>query len=187
MTLKMFRPAELGKASAEIANGFTVREMRPGEEADWSYACLNSFDIESVTAEYYEKMMANDKGVRMQDVFFVCKEDKPVGTATARMEEADPFLHFVAVNPDFRGYKLALPVIAAVINRHLEMGRDGCFLWTDDWRVPAVKSYLNLGFLPVLFNEGAREAWEKEIRLFGINRLKAYNADMSPAEDIVAY
>ena len=186
MTFKMYRPAGLGMAEMKLVPGFTVREMRPGEEADWSYACLGSFDREEVSPECYEKMMAHDEGVRMEDVFFVCKDGKPVGTAAARMEKDDPFLHFVAVNPDFRGYKLALGVIAAVINRHIELGRKGCFLWTDDWRVPAVKSYLNLGFLPVLFDEGAREGWEKELRLLGIGSVKAYNADMTPAEDIVA-
>ena len=162
MTFKMYRPAEFGRAEANIDQGFTIREMRPGEEVDWAFSCLSSFDIESVTPEYYEKMMAHDDGVRMCDVFFACKDDKPVGTATAKMEKGEPFLHFVAVNPDFRGHKLAQPLIA-------------------------VKSYLNLGFLPVLFEDGVREGWEKELRLFGIKSVKAYNADMTPAEDIVAY
>ena len=186
MTFQMYRPAECGIPEAKIAEGFTVREMRPGEEADWSYCCLNSFDIESVSPEHYEKMMAHDEGVRMCDVFFACKDDKPVGTAAARTENGKPFLHFVAVNPDYRGHKLALPVICAVISRHIELGGEGCYLWTDDWRVPAVKSYLNLGFRPVLFNEGAREAWEKELSLLGISSVKAYNEDMTPAEDIKA-
>lgn len=187
MQLKMYRPAELGKPEAKIAEGFTIREMRPGEEADWAYGCFTSFGIETVTPEHYERMMAHDEGVRMQDVFFVCKDDKPVGTATARTDDkGDPFLHFIAIHPDFRGHKLALPLMVAVINRHLEMGREGCFLTTDDWRVPAVKSYLNLGYLPVLWSDDARERWEKMLRIYGIKSVKAYNADMTPADDVIA-
>ena len=187
MTFKMYRPSALGKADVKVAEGFTVREMRPGEEADWAFCCLTSFDVDSASAEYYEEKMAHDEGVRMCDVFFACKDDKPVATATAKLEKGEPFLHYVAANPDFRGHKLALPLISEVVNRHIDLGRDGCYLWTDDWRVPAVKSYLNVGFLPVLFEEGAREVWEKELRLFGMKSVKAYNADMTPADDVVAY
>ena len=186
MQLKMYRPAECGRPEIIVPEGFTIREMRPGEEIDWSYCCFDSFGVESVSPEHYERMMAHDEGVRMCDVFFVCKDDKPVGTSTARTEKGEPFLHFIAVHPDFRGHKLASPTIAAVINRHMDMGRHGCFLTTDDWRVPAVKSYLNFGYRPVLWSDDARERWEKMLRIYGIERVAAYEADMTPAPDIIA-
>jgi hypothetical protein len=35
------------------------------------------------------------------------------------------------------------------------------FLTTDDWRIPAIKSYIRAGFIPDLSTEDFKARWEK--------------------------
>ncbi|NLA84718.1 MAG: hypothetical protein GX854_09405, partial [Clostridiales bacterium] len=37
-------------------------------------------------------------------------------------------------------------------------------LRTDDWRIPAVKTYLRLGYMPVVIHENQIERWKKILR-----------------------
>ncbi len=185
MQLKMYRPAGGVLPGIELKPGFTLRRMRPGEEADWSYCCLNSFGIEDVSAEHFKSRMT-DETVSPENIFYACFEDKPVGTATAQVKDGEAFLHYIAVNGAYRGNGLATSLIVTVIKRHLSQGREGCYLTTDDFRIPAVKSYIRLGFLPVLWSDDARERWEKVLANCAVEHIQAFNADMTAAEDIAA-
>ena len=40
-------------------------------------------------------------------------------------------------------------------------GMESAHLTTDDWRIPAIKSYLRAGFEPVTMGEDFPERWEK--------------------------
>lgn len=187
MQLKMYRPADLPIPDYPIPEGFTIREMREGEEACWAYCCLGEFAHE-VSPDAYNRSMAKDPGVRMCDVFYACIDDKPVATCTARTSDTgEPFLHYVACNPDARGHGITYPLISKVLQRHAEFGRYGCALTTDDPRLPAIKIYLKMGFLPVL-REGdpdVRTRWGKVIAHYNMKSVKCVNDDYSPnSEDI---
>ncbi len=187
MQLKMYRPETLALPEIVVPEGFTIREMRPGEEACWSYCCMGEFGVDTLSEEAYLRKMASDSSVEMRNVFYACRNDEPVGTATAKCsEEGHPYLHYIAVNESARGHRLAYALIATVLHRHAENGRLGCFLTTDDFRVPAVKSYINMGYLPVLWTDDARERWEKMLRIYGMKSIRAYDAVMNPAPDIEA-
>ena len=51
-------------------------------------------------------------------------------------------------------------VCAAVVARFLQAGYERIYLKTDDWRLPAIKVYLQLGFVPFLFTMGMEERWK---------------------------
>ena len=70
-------------------------------------------------------------------------------------------LHMVAIAPRWRGRGLSLPLNATALERML----NGSYveprpkaapryvrLLTDDWRLPAIRSYLRLGFEPLVPN-----------------------------------
>ena len=46
------------------------------------------------------------------------------------------------------------------LNRLLDCGYADIYLTTDDFRLPALKTYLQLGFLPDMFNEEMPERWK---------------------------
>lgn len=185
MQLKMWRPADMPLPDYPIPEGFSIRVMRPGEEAMWAYCCLGEFGVTDVSDAYYKRTMDD---FPMDHVYYVCnKDDHPVATASCQVKnEGEPFLHYIAVNPDYRGCKLAKPLIAQILKRHVEEGRYGCFLTTDDPRLPAIKTYLTMGYCPVLWSDDARERWEKALAALGIERVAAYMPDLTQVEDIVA-
>lgn len=68
-------------------------------------------------------------------------------------------LAWVAASPQHRGRGLGLAVCAAATRRFLEMGYRRVYLKTDDWRLPALKTYLKLGYRPYLFAAGMESRW----------------------------
>jgi mycothiol synthase len=70
-------------------------------------------------------------------------------------------LGWVAGHPGHAGKGLGLVVCAAALRRFLDAGYERIYLKTDDWRLPALKTYLKLGFEPFLFQAGMAERWKK--------------------------
>ena len=40
-------------------------------------------------------------------------------------------------------------------------GMETAYLTTDDWRIPAIKSYLGIGFVPDTSTKDVAERWDK--------------------------
>jgi len=173
MQLKMYRPPHLPLPNVPPPAGFSIRAMRPGEEVAWSFCCLGEFDITQATAEGFRLKMHDQP---LSEIFYICGEDDhPVGTATAQMLNGQPFLHYIAVHSDFRGRGLAKPLMSRVLARHAGLGRAGCYLTTDDPRLPAINSYVQFGWCPVLWSEDAVSRWKEVMRLLNIDRLDTYD------------
>ena len=47
-------------------------------------------------------------------------------------------------------------------------GMETAYLTTDDWRLPAIKSYLRVGFEPDLSTDEFRERWKVIYELLGL-------------------
>ena len=78
--------------------------------------------------------------------------------------EEDPSggeLGWVAGDPDHKGKGLGLAVCAAVTARFLQAGYRRIYIRTQDWRLPALKTYLKLGYVPVVKDEDMAERWRK--------------------------
>jgi mycothiol synthase len=83
--------------------------------------------------------------------------------ATHNPSDLHPFggeLGWVAGSPAHTGKGLGRAVCAAVVARFIQAGYERIYLKTDDWRLPAIKVYLQLGFEPYLFTEGMEERWK---------------------------
>ena len=167
-----------------LKDGWTVRGMGEGEGAAWARICEGAgfFDSAEMGAdERWQAAMGSDPGVKTENVFFACDpQGKPVATAAARLIVGDErekypptahglgYLHFVAALPQSRGVGAGAAVTAAVLRRFEELGLPDCILTTDDFRLPAIKIYLNLGWLPVLNGPDMRERWERVLAQLGI-------------------
>ena len=68
---------------------------------------------------------------------------------------------WVAGDPEHKGRGLGQAVSAAVTRLALSMGYRRIFLYTEDFRLPAIKIYLRLGYRPHLFTDGMEERWRK--------------------------
>jgi len=78
-------------------------------------------------------------------------------------------LGWVAVDPDHRGKGLGLVVCQEAVRRFLGAGYRRIYLLTDDWRLPAIKTYWKLGFIPFLYNSEMKERWQKVIKKLGLS------------------
>ncbi|MCW5942174.1 MAG: GNAT family N-acetyltransferase [Fimbriimonadaceae bacterium] len=66
---------------------------------------------------------------------------------------------WVAADPDHAGRGLGLIVTSAAVRRSLALGYVDVFLLTDDWRTPAIRTYLRMGFEPIVEDDDARGRW----------------------------
>ena len=91
MQLKMWRPADEPVPVVVVPEGFTLRAMRAGEEAAWARCCEGEFGVSEASAEAFHKKMSED--IPRERIFFICKDDVPVATATAWEEAGERLLH----------------------------------------------------------------------------------------------
>ena len=68
-------------------------------------------------------------------------------------------LGWVMTHPDFRGHHLGYSVSVASMHRLYEKGYRMFSLLTDDFRLAAVKTYLNLGWKPWLYLPEMEGRW----------------------------
>jgi mycothiol synthase len=97
---------------------------------------------------------------------------KVVATAMARHRPRDrhPFggeVGWLTVDPAHRGRRLGIAVAAAATARLIRAGYRRVYLQTDDDRLAAIKSFLQLGFEPFLYADGMAERWERVYRKVG--------------------
>jgi mycothiol synthase len=70
-------------------------------------------------------------------------------------------LGYVFVDPNHRGKRLGEAVSALVVERLLKAGYRHIFVGVQGWRIPAIKSYLRLGFVPLLHDERLLPRWSR--------------------------
>lgn len=157
--LKMYKHVEPCEFE-ESFNGFTYRTYN-GSQADrdaWLEMCMPGALLEEGIP--FERYITENQGYCPDTMFFVLDGERPVGTATLLMREENlGYVHMVAVHPEYLGRGIGgylNRLIAAAAYKH---GCVGMRLVTDEWRVPAVKSYLKIGFRPVLHEKDMEERW----------------------------
>ena len=68
-------------------------------------------------------------------------------------------LGWVAADPEHRGRGLGLAVSAAATARLIQAGFRYIHLYTEPWRLPALKTYRKLGYAPLPDGPEAKEQW----------------------------
>jgi mycothiol synthase len=69
-------------------------------------------------------------------------------------------LGWVAGDSAHAGLGLGRAVCAAVTKRLIGSGSRDIYLFTDDWRIPALKTYLKMGYIPLLFAPEMAKRWQ---------------------------
>lgn len=144
----------------ELLPGYSVRSLRHGEEEVWEDIIQQSFNKTYVFA----KRMATDPCYSPERVLFICDEQqRPVATASAWhrsvLSDDTGYLHMVGVLPSYGGRGLGLQISLAAVIQMFAEGRKRIVLETDDFRLPALRTYRKLGFVPYLNHESHRARW----------------------------
>ena len=146
-----------------VADGFRLRTFCAGDEAQFSEV-MKKAGFGAWDAEKLRPWLAKI----LPDGWFVIIEQgsgRLVATTMALHHPNDlhPFggeMGWVAADPIHGGKGLGLAVCAAATARLVQGGYHEIFLLTDDFRLPAIKTYLKLGWTPFLFREGMAERWQ---------------------------
>ncbi len=93
------------------------------------------------------------------------KSDKIVGTAMClhNYKEMNPFqgeLGWLAGDPKHGGKGLGMVASAAVTKRFIDAGYRNIRLYSEDYRLPALKTYLKVGYVPFLYETGMEQRWQ---------------------------
>ncbi|HZP81973.1 MAG TPA: GNAT family N-acetyltransferase [Chthonomonadaceae bacterium] len=101
----------------------------------------------------------------VKQTYLITCEGRVVATASALLlPETYPgtgIVHYVAADPEHKGRRLGYLVSLAVLHEFARLGCKDALLRTDDPRLPAIKTYLDLGFEPVFIDETHVARWQK--------------------------
>ncbi|WP_170285642.1 GNAT family N-acetyltransferase [Microbacterium rhizomatis] len=150
-------PAEL---LVPLAPGLALREATAADEKAIAETLAASFeeewDVARVRAEFSD---AGDVPV----TWLVEDEQGVVGVASERiMPGTYPdagYVHYVGVLDRARGRRVGATLTARCLQGFAERGLATAVLETDDFRVPAVVTYLRLGFVPTYRSAAEQGAW----------------------------
>lgn len=170
--LQMVWPEALldGAPEPVLPADYHLRIFDPASDTERYLALVHKAGFTDFTAD----RVAGCLNRVLPDGFFVVDHmpaDAPARTgeivATAMASHAPTPLHryggelgWVAGSPAHAGKGLGMAVCAAVVRRFLSAGYRRIYLLTDDWRLPALKIYLKLGFVPFLFTTGMAARWQ---------------------------
>ncbi|SFT02520.1 GNAT family N-acetyltransferase [Paenibacillus sp. BC26] len=163
-----------------LPSGYAVRSLQPGDQKEWERIINDSFGGEHP----FEKEMASDEPYKPERVWFITDErNVPIATASAwyrpQYKESTGYLHMVGLLQSQGGKKLGLYVSLAALLHMVQEGFTRAVLNTDDFRIPAVKTYLNLGFVPVFTDGGHHERWQALANKLNC-RIEAIQTDGTP-------
>lgn len=160
--LHMLRPHLQDLPAFALPEGYGLRTFREGDGANWVRIIAESFNADPATLSF-ETTMRDSPAFRPERIFFITCGDEPVATASAYYSpEFLPdagMVHYVGALNGHTGKRLGYMVVLATLQQMVREGRRRAWLSTDDFRLPAIKTYLNLDFEPLLIHENQRERW----------------------------
>lgn len=117
-------------------------------------------------------------------VTWVVDDGGIIATASERyLPERYPgagYLHYVAASPARAGHGQGRLVTEQVLSQVLARGLNRCVLETDTFRIPALVTYLRLGFVPEYRTDAERLGWSAVFPLLLVPRRAA---SMNPKEE----
>jgi mycothiol synthase len=105
------------------------------------------------------------------ETYVVTFGDTVVATASVRlMPDVYPgsgYLHWVGAHAEHRGQRIGTIVSLAVLRQFREIGCRDAVLETDPFRLPAIRTYLRLGFVPEPVEPEEEELWSRVLAELG--------------------
>lgn len=153
-----------------IPDGYDFHVWHRGGDETLDFATYKRAWIEMRAAEGIEPItnwfpiVYDDPRVPDDGFFTVLCRGELVATSCIQLGEHTPdsaTVHAVAASPSHKGKRLGRIITEAVMLQAHRRGIERVYLTTDDWRIAAVKIYLDLGFRPVLWDTDMRERWQK--------------------------
>ena len=113
--------------------------------------------------EYFNFCMFRYEHYKVEDTFFILYNGEEVATITVicNPDKKDGYIHMVATKEEARGKGIGNLMSFLAVKILKERNMQTAYLTTDDFRIPAIKTYLKGGFFPDLSTEDFKNRWEK--------------------------
>jgi len=150
----MHRKAGSPVASVPLPEGYRFVLYSIGDELDWARIETSVLEFDSEFAallHFREKFIPYSDELERRCLFIQNDSGEKVATATAWWNHVDderrPWVHWVAVNPEYQGLGLGKALISHVIEHMIKLEGDVDFyLHTQTWSYKAVDIYTLNGF-----------------------------------------
>lgn len=160
--LEMVWPERLLASPPEVAvaPGYALRQFDPMDLQQYG-ALMHAAEMDMPRLDYWEQHI-------LPDGFFVIQEDSSRKLVAACFASHHPTprhpragnLGWLAAHPEHKGQHLGTTVSAAVTARLIRAGYRRIYLETHDFRMAAIKVYLRLGWVPLLYSEDMLDRWK---------------------------
>lgn len=155
----------------KLPPGYNLSTLLDRDEADWIDALNATGQLGEWDQDVAGKWLEGERHAIKDGVFLIIFADRAVATACT----IDPApgaekleLGWVSASPDHQAKGLGYQVCLAVMHHTHKLGYSETYLFTDDWRLPAIKTYLKLGFEPEITHESHPERWKAVFETFGV-------------------
>lgn len=146
-------------AVADMPAGYWLRSFETGDEQGWVELLNANAELGEWTLERVRGILAGG----LQRQFFVAAPAQLAACAGVHDALLDGVAYWeigwVASHPGHRGLGLGAQVTAAALAHALTLVARPIILRTDDFRLPAIKVYLKLGFTPLFDHSSYPERW----------------------------
>ncbi len=135
---------------------------------DWLDICSNGLIPNKNPKWFRECISSYPCLVPETDLFFVVNDvGRRVATsAVVVLENKQGYIHMVAAVQEVRGMGLGKAMLSLCIYLLISRGCEKTVLTTDDFRLAAIKNYLDVGFKPVIYDDGKtnmKARWDEVI------------------------
>ena len=161
--LVMWYPHPDPPALCALEEGYHLRPYCKGDEAGWVDLLNSNGELGKWSMERVEAEIRGNLVHRAQ--FFVFAGRNIVAAAgvyEGRLNGEDCWeIGWVASDPKHRGKGLGRQATAAAVGAARSLPDRPIFLKTDDFRIAAIKVYLQLGFVPDFAHPSYKPRWQK--------------------------
>jgi len=153
--LAMIRPDLAGLPLPKAPPGYVLRSYRDGDEPAWAGLMAAAFPEMPEPRTLPRKEFLQGSVWLPERICFACKDGVPVACAAA-WEQApiwgtkSGIVHWVATHPAHQRRGLARATVLAALYWMKTFGYENSILVTQVYRLPALRLYVDLGFLPHL-------------------------------------
>ena len=184
-SLKMynFNPQPKG---LELPEGFTLTKFVGKEDIPaWLAICGDGLVDTDADIDHFDTTIVKTQGVEpYRDIYFIEKDGEKVATFAAVPNMGNTGmgnLHMVACKTAYRGLGIGKFMGDYCLQALKNAGVEKVYLLTDDFRIPAIKSYLSCGYLPVDYeNDGDADMitrWQRIVNKLEIKELPILDED----------
>lgn len=164
--LLMWYPSQRSPLVQPVPEPYFLRPFVDGDQTAWSALLNGNGQLGTWTAERVQGEV-DGALVAGGQTFAVCAGELVACAGVydrLRSDEACWEIGWIAAHPLHAGRGLGLQVAAAAVRFALALDSRPIYLLTDDFRLPAIKTYLKMGFVADLSHPSYAERW---LRIFG--------------------